>query len=186
MSNTEKNIKINEYKKYIADHINNVVWAYHKHFEPLKDYENLNSVYFTSHDLSIAFINLDKTIEDHDKSKYSLEEFEPYRKHFYPTEDEKSEAGYANKDRIEFEKAWTHHYKSNPHHPQYWQVNGINHNMPLNYIIEMLCDWIAMGNYFNTSTKDWYENKAEKEKSFMTENTKKVVEELLYDILDID
>jgi len=183
--NSEKEMKVNEYKKYIQTHVNNVIWAYNNYFKPLEE-ENIDSTYFTPHDLKIALINLDKSITNHDKSKYSIEEFDAYRRHFYPTDDEKAEAGFSTKDKNDFEKAWTHHWKNNPHHPQYWQSNGVNHNMPLNYIIEMLCDWIAMGIYFHSSTRDWYENSADKEKSYMSENTKKVVEEFLYDILDID
>ena len=56
--------------------------------------------------------------------------------------------------------------------------------MSLNYIIEMICDWLAMSMYFKSNFIEWY-NKAKKEKNAMTKNTKDLVDEILFNVLKI-
>lgn len=41
----------------------------------------------------------------------------------------------------EMDKALTHHYKNNDHHPEHFE-NGIN-DMNLVQVVEMFCDWFA-------------------------------------------
>lgn len=92
--------------------------------------------------------------EHHDDSKYSAEEFEPYRKHFHPAlEDLPDKEGY--------DTAWRLHQKRNPHHWQYWVLirgegNIVPLPMPKAHILEMLCDWTAMGIKFNNVPSKWY------------------------------
>ena len=87
-------------------------------------------------------------IKEHDESKYSEEEFEPYAQKWF---------GDKKKTR-EYELAWEHHYMNNEHHPEYWD----GEDMPLIYILEMLCDWgsfsITKGNLRELS--DYYFNEA--------------------------
>ena len=47
-------------------------------------------------------------------------------------------------------KAWQHHKGRNPHHYEYWTDNYDNgkityHNIPYEYLMEMLADWFAAG-----------------------------------------
>lgn len=51
----------------------------------------------------------------HDASKFSVEEFEGYRKFFNPADGESKEDA-----KIEMGKAWLHHMNENKHHPEYW------------------------------------------------------------------
>lgn len=78
-----------------------------------------------------------------------------------------------------YDVAWEHHHKHHPHHPQHWK----NRDMPYEYIVEMLCDWLAMSMKFGQSTLDWYEKEADEEKGCFSEKTKKIVEYLLYNKL---
>lgn len=56
------------------------------------------------------------------------------------------------------------HQSRNPHHPEYW-ANGI-HDMPEEYIIEMVCDWSARGSEFGTDVYDWIKDEATKKYNF--------------------
>lgn len=82
----------------------------------------------------------------HDLSKYSKTEFKTSAFFFQgdrsPIEVEKEHYGYS--------LAWQHHKGHNPHHWEYWIDNlGTYANnpieIPMNYVIEMVCDWIAAG-----------------------------------------
>ena len=79
----------------------------------------------------------------HDESKYNPDEYEAYDEYFYG----KNRSYFVVQ---EFNKAWLHHIHNNPHHWQYWIL--INDNpfegeiildMPNEYIIEMICDWLS-------------------------------------------
>ncbi len=113
----------------------------------------------------------DDVIEEHDESKFSEEEFEPYAQKWH---------GDGKKTR-EYELAWEHHYMNNEHHPEYWD----GENMPLIYILEMICDWgsfsIASGDMKELS--DFYFNKAidDPEKN-LSDATKEIIEEILIQI----
>ena len=179
-----KNQKEEEYMNYIKDHINNVYIAFNNLFLSRLNQFEINSEYFTSDSLYQAIEDLNKgRIQDHDLSKYSEEEFEPYRAKYYPTEKEIS--GLTDEAKSSIEKnadiAWQHHYNTNPHHPNYWidKETGNPIDMDLISIVEMICDWEAMSMKFGGSTVDWYDTKADKEKKAMTDRTKNIVEELL-------
>ena len=82
----------------------------------------------------------------HDLSKYGFTEFFRSAKYFQgnrsPIEAEKDKNGYSI--------AWQHHKGHNPHHWEYWIDNiGTYKNtpckIPYEYVIEMLCDWLAAG-----------------------------------------
>jgi hypothetical protein len=111
-------------------------------------------------ELNIDFINnnedkLRKIVSKHDASKYGKSEYEPYRKHFYPiNEDEKLETE-------AFDKACSHHIKVNKHHWQYWFDDDGNLDIPdkdeyLLYTVERLCDWLAMSGQREQVPDDWY------------------------------
>lgn len=93
----------------------------------------------------------------HDLSKFSIVEFAPSVRHFQgtrsPIEAEKEALGYS--------KAWLHHKGHNKHHWEYWidfadDGSIIANEMPINYVIEMVCDWVGAGKAYN-NTK-WTQN----------------------------
>ena len=114
-------------------------------------------------------------IEEHDESKFSEEEFEPYAKKFYGPQDVNGKPlayvpGY--------DDAWLHHWMHNEHHPEFW----LGEDMPYIYILEMICDWgsfsIKSGNLRELS--DFYYNKAkDDEEKNLSDATKEIIEEIL-------
>ena len=154
---------IEDYKKYIIEHKERVK----QYADWLK--ENLPEI-FNEPGLG----DFDELIEEHDESKYSEEEFEPYAQKWFGD----------GKKTLEYELAWEHHWKNNPHHPEYW----LGEDMPYIYILEMICDWgsfgIAKGDY--KELIDYYNTKAKNdEEKNLSENTKKIIEEILSKIKSI-
>lgn len=130
--------KQEEYRKYIEEHRKFVKQAF----------ENLlksNILQLDAGDLEQLRIE----IENHDMSKYDEEEFEPYRKHFYPCSFEN-----ANDTKAEFDKAKEHHFLANNHHPQHpdrkIKVDRIS-------VVHNILDWIAMSYKFGDYVWDFYE-----------------------------
>ena len=146
-----------ENKKYIEEHKANVK----KFADWLK--ENLPEL-FESIDVEL----FDEMIRDHDDSKFSEEEFEPYAQKWF-----------GNKEKtLEYEEAWKHHWTNNEHHPEFW----LGEDMPLIYILEMLCDWgsfsIASGD-FKELSKFYYDKAKDDEEKNLSDNTKKIIEDIL-------
>lgn len=77
----------------------------------------------------------------HDWSKFTPTEFIPYRKRF--------QLGKCSQD--EWNKAWLNHIHHNPHHWEYWILNGVPLRMPDTYVREMVIDWLAAGRSYNGS-----------------------------------
>lgn len=180
----EKNKKKQEYIDYINEHISNVKKAFEMFFVPLLDKENISDKFSDEEFKNAIVICQKENIPYHDASKFEDEEFEPYRLNFHATNAEKNLGEDYQKWVSEiFEEAWRHHYLNNSHHPLYWKNSETNEiaDMSLEAIIEMICDWEAMSMKFKSDTIEWY-NKAE-EKSQMTENTKEIVEEILFNII---
>lgn len=96
----------------------------------------------------------------HDLSKFLPCEFIPYARKFYgsyPPNALLKDIGYKNiktKESIEedFQKAWEHHYKNNPHHWNYY--NG--EDMDYKDIDKMICDWKAMARKFGDTAEEFY------------------------------
>lgn len=149
---SEKN---KEYQDYIDEHINFVKAAAIGYGEKL------------CKALGITWLELSKAIKLHDKSKYSVEEFEGYRQWFYP-------CSYETKNKDLFDKAWEHHYTHNKHHPEYWKGEDMT---PL-AIAEMLLDWEAMSMKFNTNTYEYYQK--ERDNKELSENTKKIIDQVIH------
>lgn len=153
-----------DYKKYIIDHKSNVEKAYKWLLENLNDEIN-----FGDKD------KLQKLIDQHDLSKWSEEEFEPYALYFNVDK---------NKYKNEFNLAWNHHQKCNPHHWQYWVLvndddGTIGLEMPQEYIIEMICDWWSFSHKTGNLKEifSWYKDHTKKQ--VLHPNTKKEVEFIL-------
>lgn len=125
--------KISEYKGYIQTHISNVQKSFNRYGIAL------------CAAISCDPLSVKAAIKDHDLSKYSDIEFEPYRRWFYSVDE-------SEKDKKAYDEACIHHYKFNDHHPEYWidipkydkgmdvPKNKIR-RMPKTAIVHMLCDW---------------------------------------------
>lgn len=113
----------------------------------------------------------DEMIRDHDDSKFSEEEFEPYAQKWF------NNGG----KTLEYEEAWKHHWMNNEHHPEFW----LGEDMPYVYILEMLCDWgsFSVDNGDHRELINFYYDKAKDDpEKMLSDNTKKIVENILSQI----
>ena len=163
-----------EYKCYILQHLANIKKAYILYKDFLIEKLELR-------DSDVRVIS--DLVRQHDDSKWDLEEFDAYRKHFYPTLQE-NEMVQDMKDRLEkdFDAAWEHHYKNNPHHWQYW---GKDNDIPNVYIAEMILDWIAMGMAGSKiKAYDWYDQ--HRDEIQVTDNARIKLDETLAALRELD
>ncbi|MCK9198256.1 MAG: DUF5662 family protein [Bacilli bacterium] len=154
--------KIKEYTEYIKEHKQNVIKCF-------DTYINIIQV--------VLDCDIDKVkhnVEIHDDSKFSNEEFEYYRQFFYPLDGEK-------KDKNIMNYGWLNHIHLNKHHWNYWVIvdgEGITVlDMPVEYIAEMILDWLAMSMKFNNSVKDFYNNNVDK--MTLSPNTKILIDRII-------
>lgn len=122
----------------------------------------------------------------HDLSKFHpVEFFESVR--YYtgtrsPIDTCKEKNGYSN--------AWLHHKGINKHHYEYWQdyfdYGTIAIEMPYEYTIEMLCDFLGAGrayhgkNFSMEKELEWWEKK--KENCAMHEFQRKFIDQVFYQL----
>ena len=171
------NIKIKKqtklYIKYIIEHKKNI----EKAFEEMRE----NSLIFQRYDDDILDALWERVLV-HDESKYSEEEFIPYRKNFFPINAEEKE-----NNKLDFDKAWEHHWKNNSHHWQYRKnktsFNKDNKEEVLD-VLENVLDWMAMGYKFNDRPYQYYENN--KNNIILCDDERKYLEDLIYNIIDVD
>ena len=144
------------YKEYINEHKLNVqkAWVSMKNNSECIEFISKNLSNMT---IDIAIDLIDELIKNHDNSKYGKDEFDAYRKEFYPISPEEKES-----NKNDFERAWKHHYTNNLHHWNWWCESGNMNNMPFVHVIEMICDWEAMGYKFGNNSKEWYNNNKHK------------------------
>ncbi len=151
---------LEKYKQYVLTHKQNV----EKFASWLK--ENCPEVFE-----GVNINAFDSLIKEHDESKFSEEEFEPYARFWY---DDSEHYDYDP----EYEAAWEHHWMNNEHHPERWNGN----DMPLIYILEMLCDWgsfsIAKGNLDELS-EYYYEEAKEDDEKALSDATQEIIEDIL-------
>lgn len=157
----------NQYDQYLAKHKENVKKGYDWLLENLpdlvKDIPNLGW----------------QTGFAHDQSKSQPDEYDAYDAYFYG-----NNRSFAVVQA--YRKAWLLHLHRNPHHWQHWvlinddpEEGEILIEMPVNYILEMICDWWAFswakGNL--QEIFKWYDE----HKNYMKlhPNTRKKVEEIL-------
>lgn len=166
------------YMQYINEHKANVVESWNK-----LQILFVNEPFVTDKYINYYITNLVKT---HDDSKYSDVEFEAYRKYFYPLETE------TNKEIIqkEYDKAWINHYSNNPHHWEYWvdfdrdKERECLRFIREAYVVERICDWMAMSKFQGNNVVDWYEEN--KNKIYHSDEDKKFLEHILYNLKNID
>ena len=161
-----------EYDNYIHEHVGNVMKGYKWICAHISNMPELQD-YLTP--------ELQNQLEHHDESKWYPNEYYAYDKYFY--------GGNRSFKVVEdFNYAWLHHIHDNPHHWQHWVLleddpsNGSPYKvmeMPVNYVIEMICDWWAFswakGNLMEIF--DWYDK--HKETMLLHPKTKKLVEKIL-------
>ena len=163
--------KEEEYMNYIKDHINNVHRAFEELYEIKDKFDDIERYEISD---AIESVKEKGLINIHDESKYSDEEFHPYRRHFHSINDKEKDD--SEKD---FEEAWKHHYENNPHHPEYWIKDGVPTDMEIEYIVEMACDWIAMSYSKGGTALKYLEDNREEKQKVMTENTMNILETIL-------
>ena len=116
---------------------------------------------------------------NHDQSKTEPDEYEAYDAYFY--------GGNRSYQVVQdFNYAWLLHIHRNPHHWQYWMLQNddpelgeIVLDMPMNYIIEMICDWWSFSWAKGDLTEifKWYEERKNYIK--LSEMTRGEVESIL-------
>ena len=147
----EIQLKEEEYKNYINNHKLTVQRVWNE-----LQLKSKNEFFILNKELNEK---ISKRILCHDDSKYSIEEFDPYRKFFYPTNNEK-------KNYQDFRLAFQIHYSKNDHHWEYWldkDGNPVNRgDLRDETIIEMFCDWQAMSYMFGDTPQEYYEKNKHK------------------------
>lgn len=88
-------------------------------------------------------------IKTHDASKYGLQEFNAYRKYYYPINMKEF-------DIKEYQEAWENHWQNNDHHWQNRQDNTEFTEETKLAILENVCDWLAMGYMYNDRPLEYY------------------------------
>lgn len=152
MNNPEIKIKEQEYRNYIQEHKNNVIkaWDIMKSNNIIMEFIKNNCAHTMEFEVTIPYL-----IEHHDESKFSKEEFEPYRKYYYSISDEEKKSA-----EEEYKLAEIHHYDHNHHHWNHWVNNPLP--IPVYYLVEMVCDWMAMSMKFNSKVSTWYNSNKDK------------------------
>lgn len=158
------------YKERTEAHIKNVGVV----FDFLYDNENTKNYL---EDMFIYKNELVKRIEDHDQSKFSIEEMMGY---ILMTEKYGRKVGYkfSSEDQDIMDKAWSHHKEVNKHHPEHF--DSID-KMMFADIIEMVCDWGAMSLEFGDSLVKYKDEKAYSRFVF-TDDQKVVIDFLCLEI----
>lgn len=157
--------KREEYLNYIDEHIENVnkVWTNILMIPELRYIINGGENNTINEDIICQNISM------HDKSKYSEEEFEPYRKNFFPVNNKEKED-----NLLDFQIAWQHHKNVNKHHWDYWHERGLTNEMPLIYVVEMFCDHAAMSMKFGGTALEWFKNQLNNHKIVVGDKQKEL------------
>lgn len=160
-----------EYDKYLVNHRDGVAKAFYWLNKNIRD------VTYVSDEVR-------ELIATHDASKYWPEEYNAYDAYFYGN-------GHSDSVVQEFNKAWLHHIHHNPHHWQYWVLiqddftEIILIDMPMKYVIEMICDWWSFswtsGNLYEIF--DWYDT--HKIHIALSRNTRRIIEDMLKEMKNV-
>lgn len=162
-----------EYFQYLDQHIFGVQESWHNQLKP---------AIVGEYDPEVLAL-VDSLVYKHDASKYNDDEFIPYCNYFYP----EPSKGFS-KNQKEFDEAWLLHQHRNPHHWQHWVLvrdEGIvePQDIPIEYILEMLCDWHSFSKKDPTSTAySWYDSNKSNMK--LSDNTSDIVEKLIEHLKD--
>lgn len=159
---------IYNYSHYLVEHIRRVRRAIE---EFLKTEEFGISPYNNPDFIAEMHVRSD----NHDKSKWSIEEFFPYAEHYYGKHSE-----HPDMEDPAYDKAWEHHVASNDHHDGYWRQEGRTpEQAPIESVFEMLCDWTSMSVFSGGYPSEWYNrNKGEVLEGYPSE-TLSVIDEYI-------
>lgn len=163
-----------QYKDYLAEHLSGIK----KGLNWIKQ----NAPGLLINDGIDYEVVVHKNIAEHDYSKYTKQEWIPYREYFYGAK--------TDKVRRDFDYAWLNHIHNNPHHWQYWvlledegKVKPLD--IPYEYIIEMFLDHWSFswkeGNLFEVS--NWYNSR--KNVIVFSDKTRQLYENILNTVMDI-
>ena len=189
--------KNKEYLAYIDNHITNVKTAFNILFKKPFNEIDAQELQISIEDLNKARNKVKDSLDKHDISKYSDEEFDAYRLKYFMTKSEQNkysnDFGYKEIVDENYNKAWHHHFIENDHHPEHWKWVDLVENryvirdvarseaveMPLYAILHMLCDWEAMSIKFKNKVSEWYTTSAEDEQKAFNPNTKIIVDKFI-------
>lgn len=157
--------KFREYLDYFERHYDNVQKAWALITEKC-DGKSFRFIYD-----DFVWHTINASIKMHDESKLSEHEFTQYRNYFFPAKNEM-------KDKKRFDPAWEHHWKNNNHHWECWTKYGQGDMYVDIYVVEMVCDWVAMGFEFGSTAKEYYEKNKDRIK------IPDWAEKLIYQIFD--
>ena len=121
----------------------------------------------------------------HDRSKLEEPEYTPYVKRKWLERDGKGEKYREMGDDVK--QAIVHHVTTNAHHPECWSddYEGFEtdqpchiESMPEYCVVEMVCDWEAMGRQMGNTARSWYE-KCRNKRWFFDPATEALIEKWL-------
>lgn len=165
--------KVAEYNQYIDSHCANVWKAYNQACTLF----GRESVFINSEKTKLLMIR----VMNHDKSKYSKEEFDPYRRHWHSINEEEKKSS-----EEDYQKAWEHHYSVNDHHWEHYRIGSDLIKSDDNYkeipelaLFELILDWWAMGIAKGGNPREFYYMKKEKGEYFFNPKTRLELERLL-------
>jgi len=142
-----------DYFNYIQEHIMNVQNAWAILELKCKDEKFIYD--------DFEYNILDQEIKNHDLTKYSDEEFIPYRNKFYPYK--KYDGEEQQFFDMEFNKAWEHHKKYNDHHWETWTIKKYpTSDIQSLHCVHMFIDWMAMSMKFKNTPVSYYEKNKDK------------------------
>lgn len=171
------------YDDYIDTHVNNVIRSWREILRLNLEYRGVSRDILYKADYCINHHDESKLYGHYDEdSDDCFNEYTPYRQHFYPL---KNESRIISKEELEYQYdlAWNHHQKVNPHHWQYWiLIRDEGKQVPLEmkeeYIYEMLCDWHSFSAKDPESTAyNWYHKN--RDKMVLAPKTREIVESLV-------
>ena len=102
-----------------------------------------------------VLIMLKQRVVLHDITKLMNDEFDAYRKHFFPINKKEKENNLEN-----FNRAWQHHYDVNAHHWQHRRhKTDFDKKDPVQVVdvLENVCDWLAVGYTYKNRPFQYYE-----------------------------
>lgn len=170
--NIIKKHKEKKYDNYIVDHRYNIIDAF---YEMVMN-EDMNEWM----DWDEYHVELYERVLAHDLSKFDEEEFDGYRAHYHPINEEEK---LLNEE--EYEKAWEHHWKNNRHHWQARQFDVCEANLTKEQILDCLenvLDWMAMGYAFNDRPYQFYEKNKNTIK--LPQLQQEFIEKIIYEGID--
>lgn len=156
------------YLEYLNKHKDYVRQSYENIYLPILISEGVDQTYLDA---------IQELIDIHDDAKRFYPSYDVYKKFF--------EGGYVEgKDNPEYQLAWCIHQHTQPHHWQYWVLlrdsespHQVVLDIPLVYIIEMLCDWTSASYLHGSTAHEWYSQ--QKDNMLLSPKTRDLVEHYL-------